>query len=212
MTHGLPGAQSAHCDLLTMSVLRFIPNGLCIARILMLPPVAWLLVREEFALTLWVFAFAAASDGLDGFLAKRFGWTSQLGKVLDPLADKILLVGVFVTLAFTGMVPMWLAVVAVARDLIITAGALTYYALYGYPHGQPTVISKLNTLCQVSFLLTIIAARALGESWDTAITVLGALVFVTTVVSGMDYVITWSHKAVQAAREQRAGSCDPSSQ
>ena len=132
--------------------------------------------------------------------------------MLDPLADKILLVGVFVTLAFTGMVPMWLAVVAVARDLIITAGALSYYALYGYPHGQPTVISKLNTLCQVSFLLTIIAARALGESWDTAITVLGALVFVTTVVSGMDYVITWSLKAVQAAREQRAGSCDPSSQ
>jgi cardiolipin synthase len=178
---------------------------------LLLPPVVWLLVHEEYTLTLWIFALAAVSDGLDGFLAKRFGWTSQLGKALDPLADKILLVGVFVTLAFTGMVPMWLAVAAVARDLIITAGALSYYALYGYPHGQPTVISKLNTLCQVAFLLTIIAARALGQSWDTAVSILGALVFVTTVVSGMDYVITWSHKAVQAAREQRAASCDPSS-
>lgn len=195
-----------------MSLLRFIPNGLCIARMLLLPPVVWLLVQEEFALTLWIFAFAAASDGLDGFLAKRFGWTSQLGKVLDPLADKILLVGVFVTLAFTGLVPIWLAATAVARDVIITAGALSYYALYGYPHGQPTVISKLNTLCQVSFLLTIIAARALAQSWQTAITILGALVLVTTVVSGMDYVITWSHKAVQAAREQRAGSYDPNSQ
>jgi cardiolipin synthase len=195
-----------------MSLLRFIPNGLCIARMLLLPPVVWLLVHEQFVLTLWMFACAAASDGLDGFLAKRFGWTSELGKVLDPLADKILLVGVFVTLAFTGLVPMWLAVTAVARDVVITAGALSYYALYGFPHGQPTVISKLNTLCQVSFLLTIIAARALEQSWQTAVTILGALVLVTTVVSGMDYVITWSHKAVQAAREQRAASCDPNSQ
>lgn len=189
-----------------MSILRFIPNGLCVMRMLLLPPVAWLLVRQEFALTLWIFALAAASDGLDGFLAKRFGWTSQLGKALDPLADKILLVGVFATLAFTGLVPVWLAVTAVARDLIITAGALSYYTLYGYPHGQPTVISKLNTLCQVLFLLLIIASRALGQDWRVAETCLGALVLVTTVVSGLDYVITWSHKAVVAARERRAGS------
>jgi cardiolipin synthase (CMP-forming) len=195
-----------------MSMLRFIPNGLCIARMLLLPPVIWLLVHERFVLTLWMFAVAAASDGLDGFLAKRFGWTSELGKALDPLADKILLVGVFITLAFIGMVPVWLAVAAVARDLIITAGALSYYALYGYPHGQPTVISKLNTLCQVLFLLVVIAAPALGHDWGAAITVLGALVLVTTVVSGLDYVITWSHKAVQAAREHRAGSYDPGAQ
>ena len=190
----------------TMSILRFIPNSLCILRMLLLLPVAWLLVHEQFAVTLWMFALAAASDGLDGFLAKRFGWTSQLGKALDPLADKILLVGVFATLAFIGLVPVWLAVTAVARDLIITAGALSYYALYGYPHGQPTVISKINTLCQVLFLLIIIAGRALGESWNTAIIVLGALVLVTTVVSGLDYVITWSMKAAQAARQRRAES------
>jgi cardiolipin synthase (CMP-forming) len=193
-------------DSLAMSLLRFIPNGLCFMRMLLLPPVIWLLVHEEFALTLWMFALAAVSDGLDGFLAKRFGWMSQLGKILDPLADKILLVGVFVTLAFMGLVPMWLAVSAVARDLVITAGALSYYALYGFPHGQPTVISKLNTLCQVLFLLVIIAARALGERWDVAVTILGALVLITTVVSGLDYVITWSQKAVQAARERRTGS------
>ncbi len=192
-----------------MSILRFIPNGLCVMRMLLLPPVAWLLVRQEFALTLWMFALAAASDGLDGFLAKRCGWTSQLGKALDPLADKILLVGVFATLAFTGLVPVWLAVTAVARDLIITAGALSYYALYGYPHGQPTVISKLNTLCQVLFLLLIIAGRAFGQDWRIAETCLGALVLVTTVVSGLDYVITWSHKAVVAARARRAGPVPP---
>lgn len=189
-----------------MSLLRFIPNSLCVMRMLMLPPVVWLLIEHEFALTLWMFALAAASDGLDGFLAKRFGWTSQLGKALDPLADKVLLVGVFVTLAFTGLVPMWLAVAAVARDIIITAGALSYYALYGYPHGKPTVISKLNTLCQILFLLAVIASHALAVDWHVAVTILGALVLVTTVVSGLDYVITWSHKAVAAARERRASS------
>jgi cardiolipin synthase len=192
-----------------MSMLRFIPNGLCIARMLMLPPVAWLLVQQQYAITLWMFAIAALSDGLDGFLAKRFGWTSQLGKVLDPLADKILLVGVFATLAFVGLVPAWLAVAAIGRDLIITAGALSYYALYGFPHGQPTVISKLNTLCQILFLLAIIAGRAFGESWQAAEMILGALVFVTTVISGMDYVIVWSRKATQAARERRAGANSP---
>jgi cardiolipin synthase len=189
-----------------MSILRFIPNSLCVLRILLLLPVVRLLVNQQFALTLWIFVLAAASDGLDGFLAKRFGWTSQLGKALDPLADKILLVGVFATLAFIGLVPLWLAVTAVARDLIITAGALSYYALYGYPHGQPTVISKLNTLCQIIFLLVIIAGGALGESLEPAPTVLGALVLVTTVVSGLDYVITWSHKAMQAARQRHAGA------
>ena len=110
---------------------------------------------------MWLFAFAAATDGLDGFLAKRFGWTSELGKILDPLADKILLVGVFITLAALGFVPLWLAVTAVARDVVITVGAILYNWLYGYRElqGRPTVISKLNTLCQIIFLLLIVASQ-----------------------------------------------------
>ena len=90
--------------------MRHIPNALCILRMLLVVPVAWLLVTDDYRLTLAMFAFAAATDGLDGSLAKRFGWTSELGKILDPLADKILLVGVFITLAALGVVPLWLAV------------------------------------------------------------------------------------------------------
>ena len=100
---------------------------------LLVAPVAWLLTREDYRLTLWIFGFAAATDGLDGFLAKRCGWTSELGKILDPLADKILLVGVFVTLAATGVVPLWLAVAAVGRDLVITAGAIAYNGCTAIP-------------------------------------------------------------------------------
>src|SRR5687767_12217902 len=183
--------------------LRFIPNSLCVLRMLLVVPVAWLLMKQDFQRTMWLFAFAAATDGLDGFLAKRCGWTSELGKILDPLADKILLVSVFITLAALGIVPVWLAVTAVARDVIITAGAISYNALYGYPNGRPTLISKINTLCQILFLLLAVAAKAGDWEASTAQLILGALVFVTTVVSGLDYVITYSRKAIEASRRQR---------
>lgn len=183
--------------------MRHIPNALSVLRMLLVAPVVWLLIENEYRLTLGLFAFAAATDGLDGFLAKRCGWTSELGKILDPLADKILLVGVFITLAALGLVPAWLAVAAVARDVVITAGAITYNWLYGYPHGRPTAVSKLNTLCQILYLLLIVAASAAGRDPEPATTVLGALVFVTTVVSGIDYVITYTRKAIDASRQQR---------
>ncbi|MET0498221.1 MAG: CDP-alcohol phosphatidyltransferase family protein [Steroidobacteraceae bacterium] len=186
-----------------MLPLRQIPNGLCVLRMLLVIPVTGLLLQEQFVLTLGVFAIAAVTDGLDGFIAKRFGWCSELGKILDPLADKILLVSVFVTLAVMGLVPAWLAVVAVGRDVIITLGALAYNALYGYPHGKPTIVSKLNTLCQILFVLLVVSAHALGRIPETAVLMLGALVFVVTVVSGLDYVITYSRKAVAASRLRR---------
>jgi len=186
-----------------MFQLRFIPNALCILRMLLVLPVTWLLLKEDFARTLWLFGFAAATDGLDGFLAKRCGWTSELGKILDPLADKILLVGTYITLAVIGFVPVWLAATVVGRDVVITVGAILYNWLYGYPNGRPTGISKLNTLCQIVFALLIVGSHAAGRVPALAITVLGALVFVTTCVSGLDYVITYAKKAVVASREQR---------
>lgn len=185
--------------------MRHIPNALCILRMLLVAPVAWLLVTDNYRLTLGMFAFAAATDGLDGFLAKRFGWTSELGKILDPLADKILLVGVFITLAALGVVPVWLAATAVLRDVTITAGAIVYKFIYGYGQlqGRPTAISKLNTLCQIIYLLLVVAARAVDFTPQIAITVLGALVFITTVVSGLDYVLTYSRKAIEVSRRRR---------
>lgn len=173
---------------------------------LLVLPVAWLLARQEYRWTLWVFAIAAFTDGLDGFLAKRCGWTSKLGKILDPLADKILLVGVFIALAFVSVVPVWLAVTAVTRDLVITAGAITYNSLYGDPQGHPTWISKLNTLGQVGYILLVVGSKVVVAIPGELLTLAGALVFVTTVVSGIDYVLTYSSKALAASRQRRAGS------
>jgi cardiolipin synthase (CMP-forming) len=186
--------------------MRHIPNALCVLRILLVAPVAWLLTRGEYQSTLFLFGFAAATDGLDGFLAKRCGWTSELGKILDPLADKVLLVGVFITLAALGLVPLWLAIAAVGRDVVITAGAITYKALYGDLHGHPTLISKLNTLCQILYLLLVVAAHAAKQTPQIVVTMLGAVVFVTTVISGLDYVLTYSRKAMQASRQLRGSA------
>src|SRR5688500_3628778 len=148
--------------------MRHIPNALCILRMLLVVPVAWLMSAGEYQLTLRVFAFAGVTDGLDGFLAKRVGWAPELGNVLDALGDKVLLLSVFILLAARGIVPVWLAATAVLRDVTITAGAISYNALYGYPDGRPTIISKINTGCQILYLLLAVAAKAGADFFDGA--------------------------------------------
>lgn len=188
-------------------MLRHIPNALSILRMFMAIPVALLLVDGQYALTFVVFGFTALTDALDGALAKRFGWTSELGKILDPLADKILLITVFITLTVVGVVPLWLAIVAVGRDLIITAGAIVYRVWLGPIHGsRPTPISKINTLCQITYLLAVIESTALGQLPSLIVTVLGAIVFVTTVVSGLDYILTYARQAAETYRGRQSAA------
>ena len=119
--------------------LATIPNLICLLRIALTVPTVMLLAEGRYGLTLVLFAVAAASDALDGYLAKTFGWTSELGRILDPLADKLLLVSVFITLAVIGLVPAWLATIAVLRDVIIGLGAAIYRWLFGPLEGRPTV-------------------------------------------------------------------------
>ncbi len=187
-------------------MLHHIPNALCVLRMLLAVPVAVLLVRGEYGITLLVFGVAAITDGLDGFLAKRFNWTSELGKALDPLADKILLVTVFITLTYIGDVPLWITAPVVLRDVVITAGAIVYVNTIGpLVDAQPTLISKLNTLFQIAYILAVVAAPALGGTWTAAIAVLATLVIVTTVASGIDYIATYAQRAIAVNRSRRNG-------
>jgi cardiolipin synthase len=174
---------------------RWLPNAVCVLRMLLAVPVAVTLVRGDYPLTLFLFAIAALSDALDGWLAKTFGWTSRLGKILDPIADKLLLVTVVVTLVFEGLVPLWLALAVVLRDVVIVGGATAYHFLIGHLEGHPTVVSKLNTLVQLSFVLIVIAAAAWPLVPQQLVIALGAATFVTTVVSGLDYVLTYARLA-----------------
>jgi cardiolipin synthase len=185
--------------------LPLLPNIISSIRILMALPIAWALAHHHYALTLWLFAVAAASDAVDGFLAKQFGWQSELGGILDPVADKLMLATVFVMLALLGDVPQWLMATVIARDCIIVLGAISYRVVLGPVPARPSIISKLNTLCQIVYLLDVIGARLFSwpAVWGLA---LGALVFVTVCVSGMDYVLVYGRQAAEKLRLRHSSS------
>jgi cardiolipin synthase len=183
-----------------------VPNLICLLRIALAVPIVWLLADARYEPTLVLFLIAALSDGLDGYLAKSFNWESEFGKVLDPLADKLLLVSVFITLAWLGLVPVWLAALAVARDVVIGVGAWVYKASFGPLEGRPTMPSKLNTLVQILFVIAVVGQAAYPVVAEWPITALGALVFVTTVVSGVDYTATYVRKAIAVSRARRAAA------
>jgi cardiolipin synthase len=190
-------------------LLRQIPNIITSMRILLVVPIAVALLNHRLPATIGLFGVAAVSDAADGFLAKRFSWQSELGAVLDPAADKLLLATVFVALAYLRLIPLWLMAVAVARDGIIVAGALLYRFFVGPLAMRPSVVSKFNTLCQVAFIMAVIGKEEFALPPDWAVLIVGALVFVTTVVSGIDYVLiygrrAWSRTQLQAA-ENAAG-------
>lgn len=184
--------------------LRFLPNALTLLRMLLVGPLAWLLTQARYELALFTLAVAALTDGLDGFLAKRFGWTSELGKVLDPLADKLLLVTLFITLGTMGLVPFWLAVLVVLRDVVIAGGAIAYRVLLGPIDGHPTKLSKLNTGCQILYLLFVVAVAYRHAVSPQILVLLAFLVAATTAVSGGEYVITYSARATAVSRQRRS--------
>ncbi len=173
---------------------RHLPNLICVLRILLVAPIVVLLLHEAWLATLLLIGIAGFSDGLDGFLAKRFGWQSRLGSLLDPAADKLLLVALFVTLTWLGLVPLWLTALVVLRDVIISGGSLAYNALVEPLTAQPSRVSKLNTVLQLAFVLAVITLKAFGWPSALVVEVLGAGVFVTLMVSGFDYVITWTRR------------------
>lgn len=183
--------------------LRQLPNFISSLRILLVVPIAVALAHHRLIATLWLFGVAAASDAVDGFLAKRFGWQTDLGGILDPLADKLMLATVFIVLTLLGSVPLWLTVTVIARDGIIVLGAISYRVLLGPVKARPSKVSKLNTLCQILFILAVIGSQQFAWPGIYALT-LGALVFVTVAVSGIDYVWVYSRLAIAQARASGA--------
>ena len=175
--------------------MRHIPNLICLIRLALIWPVASALDQGRFQLALALFVVAAVSDGLDGFLAKRFNWVSELGRVLDPAADKLLLVVVFVESAWLGLVPWWVTAAAVARDVMIALGALIYRVWIGPLRGRPTVISKINTAAQLLYLAGVMFVAASRLPLLDELRAFALIVFVTTVLSGLDYLVTFTRRA-----------------
>ena len=180
--------------------LRWIPNAISVVRIALVAPVVVSLAREQYALALGLFVVAGGSDGLDGFLAKRFGWQTRIGGLLDPIADKTLVGATFLTLGWLGLVPAAVVGIVIARDVIIILGAFAYHLLVAPVQGLPSAVSKLNTAFQLSFVVCVIAGAAFRWPPASMTTVLGAACVFSAIVSGMNYVLKWSTLAIEHRR------------
>ena len=170
--------------------LAQLPNIVTLARIALVPVLILLLKDHEYAAGLIVFVIAGASDALDGFLAKRLNVQSRLGAILDPVADKLLLVSAYVMLAVLEHIPFWLVLVVVFRDLLIVGGYMLYTSHAGPVKMRPSILSKLNTLMQITLVAVILAQQAAGLAWPLA-EILVYIVLATTVVSGAHYTWSW---------------------
>jgi cardiolipin synthase (CMP-forming) len=178
--------------------LSWIPNALCVLRMILVVPIVLALLQRRFELALSLVIAAGFSDAVDGFLAKRFHWRSRLGSLLDPAADKLLVTSVFLTLTFAGLVPLGVALIVIGRDVVIVGGVLAYQLLIEPVRGAPTPISKLNTACQLAFLVFAMTRAAYAWPPQVALTVLGAAVVFTSITSGLSYVLQGSKLAWRA--------------
>jgi len=176
-------------------MLRHLPNLICVVRMALVWPIVAALHAGRYELALVLFTVAAVSDGIDGFLAKRFNWQSELGKFLDALADKLLLVAVFLSAAWSGLAPWWLAAAAIARDLVIGGGALIFRLWFGPLQGRPTLLSKVNTALQILFLVAAILHAAHGLPPREVVAALALATLFSTIASGADYVARFTRRA-----------------
>lgn len=188
-----------------MSVLRHLPNLISVLRVLLVIPIVWALLQQRFELAIGLFVLAGISDAVDGFLAKRFGWATRIGGILDALADKFLLVSTFLCLWWLGVFPGWLVVWILARDLLIVGGGVVYNSRIEKFNPEPSLMSKLNTFLQI-----VLGALGLVHLGITPVAgwLLQGLMFaivLTVFFSGAGYVREWTRRA-------RIGGLDGSGQ
>ena len=168
-----------------------LPNLITISRIGLVPVLILLLKEQEYAASLAVFVIAGVSDGLDGFIAKRFHYESRLGSILDPLADKILLLSSYVMLTTLNHLPFWLMLTVAFRDLLIVGGYLVYTSMIGPVQMRPSWLSKFNTFLQITLVIVILVQQAFLWIYAPLVDTLTYAVLLSTVASGVHYLWIW---------------------
>ncbi|HUI95376.1 MAG TPA: CDP-alcohol phosphatidyltransferase family protein [Xanthobacteraceae bacterium] len=168
-----------------------LPNLITIARILMVPVVVWAIASREMQIAFLLFLAAGVSDAVDGFLAKRLGMASELGAHLDPLADKALIVSIYVSLGITEAIPRWIVILVVSRDILIIGGIMLAWFLGRPMTVKPLLVSKLNTAAQIVFASLVLAALAFGFDPEPAQTAIMWTVATLTLLSVGFYVREW---------------------
>jgi len=165
-----------------------IPNLITLGRILMVPVVVWAIIYGELWLAFVLFLAAGVSDAVDGYLAKRFNMASELGAYLDPLADKTLIVSIYVTLGIAGKIPLWLVILVVSRDIMIIGAIMLSWLLESPLKMKPLLVSKLNTVAQIVFACVVLASLGFDLRADNLIFALIPVVAALTLLSVAAYV------------------------
>ena len=190
------------------SLRHQIPNLLTLARIAAVPVLILFLYEGRYGAALTVFVLAGITDGLDGWIAKRFKCVTRLGSILDPLADKILIVSTYVMLVLAGDLPFWLILLIGFRDLGIIAGVLVLNTLNGHVQMQPSLLSKVNTFLQISLVILVMVERIGLIALEPVAEILLWFVAVTTVASAIHYVYFWFIHPLESRVEQKVESKD----
>ena len=181
--------------------MHHLPNIISFLRIILVAPIVWALLNNQYDLAVILFVIAGISDGVDGYLAKRFDWTSRFGGVLDAIADKLLLVSTFICLWLLAVFPLWLVALIIIRDVLIVGGGVIYNLKVEKFIAEPSVMSKLNTLLQIVLATVGVLSLGLLNVSAVMIDVLSWAVAFTVVLSGFGYANTWGRRVVK--REKR---------
>jgi cardiolipin synthase len=168
-----------------------IPNTLTLGRILLVPLLVWLIIDQEMLAAFLVFLLAGLSDAADGYLAKRYGWHTELGAYLDPIADKALLVTIFVTLGLAGHLPVWLVIAVVSRDIFIVGAVVLAWMMSRPFTVKPLLISKVNTCLQITLAGVVLGQLGLELGLDNLIWVLVWMTGTFTILSAGAYFWAW---------------------
>lgn len=186
-----------------MEALLTLPNAITLLRVFLVPAVILCLLRHRYDAAFWLFVSAGLGDWLDGFLARRLNQVSRIGAILDPVADKMIMVSVSVILAWQCLLPAWFACVLVLRDVVIVLGALAYHFLFGHVEMAPTRLSKFNTLLAFAVLGATLAEANGMISPGPVLPAAYWIVLATLLASGVNYVWIWGHRA--AGKNGRSG-------
>jgi cardiolipin synthase len=183
--------------------LIYLPNIITVLRLFLVPVIVWMIVANELSAAFVVFLLAGLTDAIDGFLARRFGWQTELGAYLDPVADKALLMSVYAALGFFGHLPAWLVILVVSRDLLIIGAVMLSWLMGRAITVYPLAISKVNTAVQIGLAVLVLAEGGLKLGWGPYIYALIWGVGFTTALSAAVYLVIWMKRMARYDLDQR---------
>ena len=183
------------------SAFRYIPNGISLGRLVLVLPSAFLIIEENYTGAFLLLAVSGLSDGLDGFVARRYGWVSTFGKLIDPLADKLMIMTTTLTLGLLGQFPVMLMVLIIVKDLTIMAGVFPYTKLAGFPRIQPNFLGKWTTAAQIFLLVSVLLNLGFpGALPGLFFNVFFWIVAIMTSFDGAIYLWLWTLRLVDDTR------------